>query len=253
MPDWIKVSVDVLESDSMTLALSETPFAANALLWLLTRAGKHRGDSFPAGETAMRSAAIKLRISPEDFALGLYALCRADLLTIEDGVARIHNWEKYQSKYMYDKKREQQKLPPPGPAVKVEPTTVAQPATATADEPTQPAQKTKKPAGGGEIPFEKFPKIDSPEFREQFAKWLAYRVSVKHNRLKNPAAMLAKLEPFGVETAIAALRESEANEWLGVFPDTVHFTAGGRNAAPPQIKRVNLNDEADKAIIDSIF
>lgn len=61
---------------------------------------------------------------------------------------------------------------------------------------------------------------------QEFREWRAYE---KHKAMTKTAElrMLAKLEPFGVATAIAALHESIANDWQGVFPEKVK---GGRGA-----------------------
>lgn len=70
----------------------------------------------------------------------------------------------------------------------------------------------------GEIPET----LDTPEFRSAWSDWIEHR-SQKRNKVtaKGAAGALRKLQKFDVQSAIAALEESIANGWSGVFPKQI--------------------------------
>jgi hypothetical protein len=80
---------------------------------------------------------------------------------------------------------------------------------------------TKSPptplAGGEEFAVPKA--LDSPEFRDAWAEWLAYR-SERKPKVSPRAArqQLRDLEAWGVERAVTSIRNSIRNSWQGLFP-----------------------------------
>ena len=61
--------------------------------------------------------------------------------------------------------------------------------------------------------------IDTPEFRQAWDDYLAYRKSAKKGKLhpKSQQMLLDRMKLWGVEQSIDAIRTSIANGWTGVF------------------------------------
>lgn len=62
--------------------------------------------------------------------------------------------------------------------------------------------------------------LDNPDFRAAWSEWKAERKAkrMKPYTSRGEQQQLAKLAPFGPEAAIAAIRESIAQGWQGLFP-----------------------------------
>jgi hypothetical protein len=108
-------------------------------------------------------------------------------------------------------------IPEPEPLPKPEPEGAAPPHTDEAD--------------AVEIP----PRLDTPEFRQAWSEWHEDRRERRKRMTPRAERMqLDKLEPFGPDVAIKAIRESIANGWTGVFPEkyaTANSTAWGSRAS----------------------
>lgn len=61
--------------------------------------------------------------------------------------------------------------------------------------------------------------LDTPEFRQAWADWLAYRREARFSPWKpvTVGAKLAELAEWGSERAVKAIRQSIANGWRGLF------------------------------------
>lgn len=83
------------------------------------------------------------------------------------------------------------------------------------------------------------PKLDTPEFRAAWKRWLSYREQMR--KPLKPAsleALLKKLSGWGADQAIRSIDESIANGWQGLFERAIDgrdTTAGrpGRVESPP--------------------
>ena len=62
--------------------------------------------------------------------------------------------------------------------------------------------------------------LDTPEFKEQWKEYEAYRNENKFKRLKpvSVKTKLAEMADWGHEAAVAAIRDTIGNGWQGIFP-----------------------------------
>jgi len=74
--------------------------------------------------------------------------------------------------------------------------------------------------------------LDTPDFRAAWDGWKAERRAKKHKPYtpRGEAQQLARLAPFGPAVALAAIRESIAQGWQGLFPEK----HAQQNRAPPR-------------------
>jgi hypothetical protein len=63
--------------------------------------------------------------------------------------------------------------------------------------------------------------LDTPEFRQQWDRYIAYRKSNGMKTLKTESveSKLAELATFGPDIGIAAIQRTISNGWTGIFPD----------------------------------
>lgn len=65
--------------------------------------------------------------------------------------------------------------------------------------------------------------LRTPEFLEQWDAFCAYRTQRKASTRKAYlTGLLRRLVPYGPQTALQSLRESEEQDWLGVFPEKIN-------------------------------
>lgn len=81
--------------------------------------------------------------------------------------------------------------------------------------------------------------LDTPAFREAWARWLQHRIETKHPlKAMGQAALIKKLAGWGAEKAIQALEHSMSNGWQGVFdPDTSGGKGNGKQTTQRQNNR----------------
>lgn len=72
--------------------------------------------------------------------------------------------------------------------------------------------------------------LDDAEFRSLWGEWKADRTArkVRPYTARGEAAQLAKLAEYGRAAAVAAIRDSIANGWQGLFPEKHSAGAAGR-------------------------
>ncbi len=85
-------------------------------------------------------------------------------------------------------------------------------------------KKKEKAAAAAVIPDT----LDTAEFKSAWEEFQQHRIEIK--KPATPTAMkraLLKMEPWGVERAVAALHHSTANGWTGIFEPSDQQTHGG--------------------------
>lgn len=103
--------------------------------------------------------------------------------------------------------------------------------------------------GGGD-PFAGVPVPATLDTAEFHAAWAEYQAARRQQRQIPLQALginrlLKNLEPYGVATAVAALHQSVANGWRGVFPDAVAGHKAGTNRSRAG-SASNYNEQAGK-------
>jgi hypothetical protein len=90
------------------------------------------------------------------------------------------------------------------------------------------------------------PELSTEEFRIAWGEWKAERVAKRHKPYtpKGEREQLRKLAVFGPEVAIAAIRESIAQGWQGVFPEKVK--QHGQQARPGSGVRSSARIECEE-------
>lgn len=80
--------------------------------------------------------------------------------------------------------------------------------------------------------------LQSPEFREVWALWESYRKEIgKGLKDTTRRLQLDKLARYPQDIAIAALRQSMENGWVGFFPDKLVAQPAGHKQAPRASQR----------------
>jgi hypothetical protein len=96
-----------------------------------------------------------------------------------------------------------------------------------------PTPRTRgKAADAAEVPIP--PKLDTPEFREAWAAYEAFRREARYPVLRGSTlrARYAELESWGVRDAVQAIREGILNGWRGLFRPRGPAAAPASVAAP---------------------
>lgn len=110
--DYIRLYVDLFDSDEVQAALTETPYAMQAAVWALTTCGRKRAASFEVTQKRLDGASGRYRIRPEDLEAGLRAL-NGGLLMFDGATISFPNWQRYQSRYMQTLERKPGVSPTP--------------------------------------------------------------------------------------------------------------------------------------------
>jgi hypothetical protein len=94
------------------------------------------------------------------------------------------------------------------------------------------------PWGGLDVPLPN--ELNTPEFASAWADWLAYRTQQRFKRYKpiGLKTLFTRLAEVGPERATAAIRQSMANGWQGLFPEKVGGWHGCRERVGPRPGRV---------------
>lgn len=107
MADWFKWYEDELDSPAFSAAWSECSYLPSVLLWVRTEATKQKSDRFRvSGKYFLIGLAQKLKITEHDLKRALNLLKEINYIDIqEDFIIIVNNWEKHQSKYLYERSR----------------------------------------------------------------------------------------------------------------------------------------------------
>jgi hypothetical protein len=118
------------------------------------------------------------------------------------------------------------KFPPPPSTDSTSPQTAATCGTPEPTTSTSTSPSTSK--GGVGENYNLPPELNSPEFRETWAKWVQHRKE-KHQKLTPTAVeqQWKRLVEMGLERATAAILHSIAQGWTGIYEDKQKGTANG--------------------------
>jgi hypothetical protein len=106
-------------------------------------------------------------------------------------------------------------------------------------------EKKKTPLPPSTVPLP--PGLDTPAFREAWSAWLEDRKARKVPVTARAAAMqLAKLVEHGPGVAVLAIQNSIANQWKGLFPESVNRNGNGKAG------RQSATDYARDTLLDAV-
>lgn len=113
------------------------------------------------------------------------------------------------------------------------------------------------------------PELDTEEFRELWADWIAHRKGFKRIKPRTAQATLKRLAEYGHDIAIEAIDEAISNGWVRLHPELVGQQITRRSAArgamdlrtflesikPPRSSVVGASDEMSRGqdVRDSAF
>ncbi|HAH55311.1 MAG TPA: hypothetical protein DCM02_08540 [Flavobacterium sp.] len=109
MADWFKWYEDELDSPEFSAAWSECSYLLSVLVWVRTEATKRKTDRFRIeGKYFLIGLAQKLKTQEHEIKRALVLLKEINYIDIEDDlIVIVKNWERHQSKYLYERSRKQ--------------------------------------------------------------------------------------------------------------------------------------------------
>jgi hypothetical protein len=93
--------------------------------------------------------------------------------------------------------------------------------------------------------------LDTPEFREAWGEWIAWRTEGRKTYSARARRMaLKRMIPWGAPAAVAAIEHSIAGEFQGIYPDPAYRPPG--STAPAQKMSTWAIKERMKAIHNAL-
>lgn len=108
MADWFKFYEDELDREEFQAAWSECKALPCILLWSRCQATKQKSDRFKINNKyQMIGLAQKLKITEHELKQGFDLLQEIGYVTLLNDEVVCNDWEKHQSKYLYERQRKQ--------------------------------------------------------------------------------------------------------------------------------------------------
>lgn len=220
--------------------------AARTLTWIFMRVnwkvGYYKGNPVPRGSliTGRHAGSEAVGLSPSTFQRALDKLVELGCITIkadnQKTIVTLCNYERYQGDEQSERTADGQRMDSERTAdgqrmdtieegkkgSTEEPkknTPAAAPPGDSSDKPAKP--KPTKPPAFDPLAIAIPPSLDTPLFRQAWAKWIAYRKEIgKPLRQTGTAETLEKFVQLGQSAAIAMIEQSILSGWQGLFPSS---------------------------------
>lgn len=114
----------------------------------------------------------------------------------------------------------------------------------------KPARRNRPKQLADDLPIP--PALDTPEFRDAWAEWLAYRREDKREPVTARAAakQFSAMIPIGPARAVECIQKSIANDWKGIFPDQAGGRAATKAEAVDEYARQNFQAIFPQGVFD---
>jgi hypothetical protein len=110
MADWFKFYCDELDKEEFIAAWDECPSLPVILIWARAQATKAKDSTFQLrNKYQIVGLCKKLRITEHELQSGLQLLVSIGYIEISEETVKIVNWDKLQSKYLYEQTRKVKK------------------------------------------------------------------------------------------------------------------------------------------------